>query len=292
MGGSDEVTRGRLYQPSTIREIRRDYDFKFTKSLGQNFLIDGNILNKMIEASEITRDDVVLEIGTGIGTLTQALAESAGQVFAVEIDKELQPILEDTLEEYDNIEILFDNFLDIDLRQEIESRFGQRPIKVVANLPYYVTTPILIKLLNSGINLQSIQIMVQKEMGERMIANPGTKDYGSLSVYVQLRTMAKIVINVPRTCFMPAPKVDSVVVLLKPKELPIWVDTDRMEKIVRAAFSKRRKTVLNALSTYGFICEREEIKNALIHSGIDPGTRAEDITIDQYLSLTNNFPAI
>ncbi len=286
------MTRGRLYHPSTIREINRDYGFKFTKSLGQNFLIDGNILNKMIAESEITKEDVVLEIGTGIGTLTQALAEAAGKVFAVEIDRELEPILADTLEDYDNIEILFANFLDIDLKEEIEKRFGNRSIKVVANLPYYVTTPILIKLLNSGVPIESIQIMVQKEMGERMTSGHGNKDYGSLSVYVQLRTEAEIVIHVPKTCFMPAPKVDSVVVLLKPKELPSWIDTERMEKIVRAAFSKRRKTVLNALSTYGFVCEREEIKRALEASGIDPSRRAEDITINEYLSLANNFPAI
>lgn len=286
------MTKNRLYQPSRLREIIEKHEFEYSKSLGQNFLIDGNILKNMMAVADITSEDLVLEIGTGIGTLTEELALNAGEVLSIEIDRQLKPIIEDTLADYSNVQIIYGNVLDIDLEEEICQRYGDRSIKVVANLPYYVTTPILFKLLNLNLPIESIHIMVQKELGERIVANPGNKDYGSLSVYVQLRTEAKLEFTVPRTCFMPMPKVDSAVVGLYVKELPVGIDPIRMEKIVRAAFSKRRKTVLNALSSYGFIVEKKAIREALIKSNIDPMRRAEDISIEEYLILTANFPAI
>ncbi|MDO5036698.1 MAG: 16S rRNA (adenine(1518)-N(6)/adenine(1519)-N(6))-dimethyltransferase RsmA [Tissierellia bacterium] len=282
----------RLYQPSRVRDLLNTYDFSVKKSLGQNFLIDGNILDKISTATQIGPEDLVLEIGPGLGTLTEEMALKGAQVLAVEVDRTLEPILEETLGGFDRVQVLFQDILKTDIKKEIEDRYGKRPLKVIANLPYYISTPILDHLFKSGLDIEAIYIMVQKELADRIVADSGNKDYGSFSVYVQIRSRARIVTRVPATCFMPKPKVDSAFVELVKKEPPLGLDIDRMEKIVRGAFSKRRKTVLNALSSYGFAIEKEEIQKALALSGIEPSRRAEDIAIEEYILLGQNFPAI
>ncbi|MCD1146753.1 16S rRNA (adenine(1518)-N(6)/adenine(1519)-N(6))-dimethyltransferase RsmA [Peptoniphilus sp. KCTC 25270] len=282
----------RLYSPQKIRQVVQDAGFSFSKSLGQNFLIDGNILRKISQSADLKEGDLVLEIGTGIGTLTEELALSGADVFCVEIDRSLEPILQETLARFENVEILFQDIMKTNLAEEIHSRYGRRPIKVVANLPYYVTTPILMKLFREDLELESIHVMVQKEMGERISAPVGTKSYGSLSVYMQLRSKIERVVNVPRTCFMPQPRVDSIVIAFREIRSNPSIDYDQLERITRAAFSKRRKTVLNALSSYGLSASKEEIAEALEKTGIPLTKRAEQITLDEYIVLGQNFPKL
>lgn len=282
----------RLYSPQVIRQVVEEAGFHFSKSLGQNFLIDGNILRKISQSAEIQEGDLVLEIGSGIGTLTEELALCGAEVFCIEIDQSLGPILEKTLGAYKRVEIFFGDVMKTDIAKEIKARYGERPIKVVANLPYYVTTPILMKLLKEDLDIRSIHVMVQKEMGERIAAAEGSKSYGSLSVYMQVRSRVKKVANVPRTCFMPQPRVDSVVIgFTDIKENP-FIDYDSLEVICRAAFSKRRKTILNSLSTYGLPISKEEIGEALLKTGISPTKRAEQISVEEYIRLGANFPKL
>lgn len=281
-----------LYRPSVLKEVLEKHGFSFTKSLGQNFLIDGNIIDKILSGGEISKEDHILEIGTGVGTLTQQLAIYGKEVFAVEIDRRLEPVLADTLGEFSNVDILFQDVLKTDLERELTSRFGEEKVKVVANLPYYVTTPILGKLLEEPLNLTSITVMVQREVALRMAAKPGTKDYGALSVFIQFYTDPVFVTRVPKTVFIPQPKVDSAVVTLKVKDPEIGVDQKKFFKIVKAAFSKRRKTILNALSTYGFSCDKGEIRRALITSGIPEGARGETLGVKEFIVLSHNFPDI
>ncbi|MDO5301177.1 MAG: 16S rRNA (adenine(1518)-N(6)/adenine(1519)-N(6))-dimethyltransferase RsmA [Tissierellia bacterium] len=281
---------GRLYQPKTIHQLVEEFDFRFTKSLGQNFLIDGNVIRKIADAAQVSQGDAVLEIGAGIGVLTEEMALRGAQVLCVEIDESLRPILKKTLGHYPQVTIHYQDILKVDLRALLEERFGQRPVKVVANLPYYVTTPILRFLLREDYNIQSIHVMVQREMAQRLVATSG-KDYGSISVYMQLRGRIEKVLNVPASCFMPAPRVDSAVLAIVPKFDPL-LDYVQLEKIVRGAFSKRRKTLLNALSTYGLPVEKSQIEAALLKTGIDPKRRAETLSPEDYIRLGANFPKI
>ncbi|MDY3118422.1 MAG: 16S rRNA (adenine(1518)-N(6)/adenine(1519)-N(6))-dimethyltransferase RsmA [Peptoniphilus sp.] len=282
----------RLYSPARIREVQEKWGFRFQKSLGQNFLIDGNIVRAIADSAQVKEGDVVLEIGAGIGTLTEELALRGARVFCVEIDEHLKPILDDTLAPYDAVEIFYKDVLKTDLKKEIEARFGREEVKVVANLPYYVTTPILIHLFDSGLNLASVHVMVQREMAQRMAAASGSKAYGSISVFLQLRGDVDVALSVPRTCFMPQPNVDSAVLSITNFKTDHPENLKRAEAVVRAAFSKRRKTVLNALSTYGFPLEKEQIVRALKETGIDPARRAEAITVEEYRVLAKNFPKV
>ena len=237
----------KLSNPQKTIEVIQKYEFAFQKKFGQNFLIDGHVLDKIIRSANITKDDFVLEIGPGIGTMTQYLAEAAREVAAVEIDKALIPILEDTMSSYDNITVINEDVLKLDIKQLVMERNGGRPVKVVANLPYYITTPIIMGLFESHVPIDSITVMVQKEVAQRMQSGPGSKDYGALSLAVQYYAEPYIVANVPPNCFMPRPKVGSAVIRLTTyKEAPIDVKDERlMFRIIRASFNQRRKTLVN-----------------------------------------------
>ena len=282
----------RLYSPSHVKEVLGRHGFKFSKALGQNFLIDGNIVRKIVSESNITKDDYVLEIGPGMGTLTEELALRAKKVIAVELDRSLLPILDETLGKYDNVEIIYGDILDIDIEKLIEEKCQGQSIKVVANLPYYVTTPIIGKLIEDDLNLESITVMVQKEVADRMASGPGSKVYGSLSVFVNFYCDPEILVRVPKTVFMPQPKIDSSVIKLNlKKELPD-IDRDKFFKVVKAGFSKRRKTVLNALSSYGFNIEKDDIKVALESVNISPSERAENLSVEEFIKISKALPPL
>ena len=269
----------------TIRVIKEN-NFTFRKSYGQNFLIDSHVIDKIIAAAGIDKDTEVLEIGPGIGTLTQYLAEAAGNVVAVEIDDKLIPILEKTLSEYDNVRIIHGDIL----KQDIGSIFEGRPFKIVANLPYYITTPIIMSLLESGVPADSITVMIQKEVADRMKASPGSKDYGALSLAVQYYAAPYLAANVPPNCFMPRPNVGSAVIRLNRLETPPVKTNDPvlMFKIIRAAFNQRRKTLANAVKNYeGLSYSREEVEQALEQMGLDVRVRGEALELSQFAELTN-----
>ena len=282
----------RLYSPKQIREVLDRYGFKFSKGLGQNFLIDGNIVRNIVKGAGITKDDYVLEIGPGMGTLTEELSLRAKKVVAIEIDNRLKPILEETLKPYDNIEIVYGDVLKLPLKDIIDEKCQGGPVKVVANLPYYVTTPIISRLIEEGLPFHSISVMVQKEVADRMVAKPHTKDYGSLTLFVGFYTKAEIILKVPKSVFMPQPKIDSSVIKLTIKEELPDVNKDSYFKLVRAAFSKRRKTLINALSSYGLEVEKEEIRQALIRAGIDENLRGENLDMDDYIKIAKELPNI
>lgn len=276
--------------PQNTIAVLQKYNFNFQKRFGQNFLIDTSVLDRIISAAEITKDDCVLEIGPGIGTMTQYLAENAGQVVAVEIDKNLIPILGDTLSEYDNVTIINDDILKVDISKIVEEKNGGRPIKVVANLPYYITTPIVMGLFESGVPLQSITIMVQKEVADRMQVGPGTKDYGALSLAVQYYAKPEIVANVPPNCFMPRPNVGSAVIrLTRYEKPPVEVkDEHHMFSLIRASFNQRRKTLANGLSNAQELrLSREQVTDALEQMGLNPLVRGEALTLEQFAQLSN-----
>jgi 16S rRNA (adenine1518-N6/adenine1519-N6)-dimethyltransferase len=280
----------RLYSPSQVREVLDRHGFTFSKGLGQNFLIDGNIVRKIVKSADIGKDDYVLEIGPGMGTLTEELALNAKKVIAVEIDERLRPVLAETLDPYDNVEVVYGDVLKLPLREIIEDKCNGQPVKVVANLPYYVTTPIIGRLIEEELPLVSISVMVQKEVADRMVARPHTKDYGSLTLFVGFYTEPQIMMKVPKTVFMPQPKIDSSVIRLNVrKELP---DTNRDSyfKLVRAAFSKRRKILINALSTYGLEADKEELREALKRAAIEETVRGEDLEMDDYVRLARELP--
>nr|WP_062572297.1 16S rRNA (adenine(1518)-N(6)/adenine(1519)-N(6))-dimethyltransferase RsmA [Peptoniphilus sp. DNF00840] len=280
----------RLYKPSKLSEILSKYGFRFTKSLGQNFLIDGNIVRKIADAAEISEDDNILEIGPGVGTMTEELALRAKKVLAVEIDEKLRDLHKETLN-IENVKVIYGDFLELDLEKIAEEEFGDEGFKVVANLPYYVTTPIIEKLLLSKVNLVSITVMVQKEVAKRLAAQPGNKDYGSLSVFINYYTDCKYKFQVPSSVFMPKPNVDSAVVNLKMKERED-LDTDFLFKIVRAAFTTRRKTLLNSFSNSKLPYSKDEIKRALELSVIDEGRRAETLSLEEFIILSVNFKSV
>lgn len=271
-------------------EIIKKYDFAFQKKFGQNFLIDGRVLDKIIAAADIGPEDCVLEIGPGIGTLTSRLAEAAGQVIAVEIDKNLIPILADVLSEYDNITVLNEDILKVDIPALVEERNGGKPIKVVANLPYYITTPIIMGLFESNVPIDNITVMVQKEVAERMQVGPGTKDYGALSLAVQYYAEPYIVANVPQNCFIPRPNVGSAVIrLTRHAKKPVTVKEEQyMFRLIRAAFNQRRKTLQNALHNMPELnLSKEEIVEALKEMGLSETIRGEKLTLEEFARLAD-----
>ncbi len=276
--------------PKNTIEVIQKYGFAFQKKFGQNFLVDTHVLEKIILAAGLTAEDMVLEIGPGIGTMTQYLAENAGRVVAVEIDDNLIPILKDTLKEYDNVTVLNEDILKVDIRALAEEYNGGRPIKVVANLPYYITTPIIMGLFESGVPIDNITVMVQKEVAERMQAGPGTKDYGALSLAVQYYAEPYIVANVPPNCFIPRPNVGSAVIrLTRHKEMPVKVKDEKLLfALIRASFNQRRKTLQNGLNNSPeLFFSKEEIAAAIEKLGLPPAVRGEALTLEQFAALAD-----
>jgi len=276
--------------PQNTIAVLQKYNFNFQKKFGQNFLIDTTVLDRIISSAEITKEDCVLEIGPGIGTMTQYLAESARAVVAVEIDKALIPILEDTLSAYDNVTVINDDILKVDINKIVQERNGGRPIKVVANLPYYITTPIIMGLFESHVPLKSITIMVQKEVADRMQVGPGTKDYGALSLAVQYYAKPQIVANVPPNCFIPRPNVGSAVIrLTRYEEPPVQVkDENLMFALIRASFNQRRKTLVNGLgNAAGLQVSKEQVTRALEQMGLPVTVRGETFTLEQFAALSD-----
>lgn len=279
-----------LGNPQNTIEILQKYNFSFQKKFGQNFLIDTHVLDKIIKAADITKEDMVLEIGPGIGTMTQYLAEAAGKVIAVEIDKNLIPILHDTLSAYDNVQIIHEDVLKLDIRELTERENLGKPIKVVANLPYYITTPIIMGLFESQVPVNSITVMVQKEVADRMQTGPGSKDYGALSLAVQYYASPYIVANVPPNCFMPRPKVGSAVIrLTRHEKPPVEVKDEKlMFQIIRASFNQRRKTLVNSLNNAQQIpFSKEAITEAVESLGKGNGIRGETLTLEEFARLSN-----
>lgn len=279
-----------LGNPTGTIEILKKYGFNFQKKFGQNFLIDSHILEKIVESAQVTKEDCVLEIGPGIGTMTQYLAESAREVIAVEIDKALIPILADTLSPYDNVTVINEDILKVDINRLVEEKNQGRPIKVVANLPYYITTPIIMGLFESHVPLKSITIMVQKEVADRMQVGPGTKDYGALSLAVQYYAKPEVVAYVSPACFIPKPNVGSAVIRLDRYEKPpVAVKSEHfLFAVIRAAFNQRRKTLANSLSHVPELkVSREETTEALEKMGLSPTVRGEALTLSQFAELSN-----
>ena len=281
-----------LGNPKNTIEIIQKYNFAFQKKFGQNFLIDTHVLSKIITAAGVTTDDMVLEIGPGIGTMTQYLAENAGRVVAVEIDSNLIPILEETLKDYDNITVINEDILKLDINKLAQEYNGGRPIKVVANLPYYITTPIIMGLFESGVPIDNITVMVQKEVADRMQVGPGTKDYGALSLAVQYYAEPYIVANVPPNCFIPRPNVGSAVIrLTRHRTPPVEVDDrELMFKLIRASFNQRRKTLVNGLkNSPELVFSKEEIESAVEQLGKGMSVRGEYLTLEEFAFLSNKL---
>ena len=279
-----------LGNPKKTIEVLQKYHFNFQKKFGQNFLINTSILEEIIDAAEITREDFVLEIGPGIGTMTQYLCEAAREVVAVEIDTNLIPILGDTLSAYDNVEVMNADILKVDIAKLADERNGGKPIKVVANLPYYITTPIIMGLFESHVPIDSITIMVQKEVADRMQEGPGSKEYGALSLAVQYYAKPEIVVNVPPSCFMPQPKVGSAVIrLTRHENPPVDVDNEKlMFQVIRASFNQRRKTLANGLNNFGsFSLGKEEIQKSIEELGVPVNIRGEALSLEQFAKLSN-----
>ena len=280
----------KLSNPQKTIEVLQKYNFSFQKKFGQNFLIDPHVLDKIIAAAEITKDDFVLEIGPGIGTLTQYLAEAAREVVAVEIDSTLIPILEDTLSAYDNVSVINEDVLKVDLRKLAEERNSGKPIKVVANLPYYTTTPIIMSLFESHVPLKSLTVMVQTEVALRMQAGPGTKDYGALSLAVQYYASPYLAANVPPNCFMPRPNVGSAVIrLTRFEETPVQVKDEKLLfRLIRASFNQRRKTLQNGLvNSQELDFTKKQVAAAIATLGVSPSVRGEALTLEQFAALAN-----
>lgn len=279
-----------LGNPQNTIAVLQKYNFVFQKKFGQNFLIDTHVLDKIIGSAEITKDDFVLEIGPGIGTMTQYLACAAGKVAAVEIDKALIPILEDTLDGYDNVQVINEDVLKVDIAELAKRENEGKPIKVVANLPYYITTPIIMGLFESHVPIDSITIMVQKEVADRMQEGPGSKEYGALSLAVQYYAKPEIVVNVPPSCFMPQPKVGSAVIrLTRHSEPPVTVKSEKLLfQVIRASFNQRRKTLANGLANYGaFGLPKEELQACIEELGVPVNIRGEALSLEQFAQLSN-----
>lgn len=279
-----------LGNPKNTIEVLQKYNFNFQKKFGQNFLIDTRVLEEIIDAAQITKDDFVLEIGPGIGTMTQYLCEVAREVVAVEIDTNLIPILKDTLSAYNNVEVFNQDILKVDIASLARERNNDRPIKVVANLPYYITTPIIMGLFESHVPIDSITIMVQKEVADRMQEGPGSKEYGALSLAVQYYAKPEIVVNVPPSCFMPQPKVGSAVIrLTRHEQPPVQVDNEKlMFQVIRASFNQRRKTLANGLNNFGsFGLNKEEIQSCIEELGVPVNIRGEALSLEQFAELSN-----
>lgn len=273
----------KLYSPKVVKEIIDLYDFKFKKSLGQNFLIDKNFVDKIIDQADISGENV-LEIGPGIGTITYEMAKTAKKVIAVEIDENLIPILEKNLEEFDNTIIINEDILKVDLKKLVEDQFNGESFKLVSNLPYYITTPIIEMIITSDLPCTDMTIMVQKEVGQRMVASEKDKEYSSLSVFVKFYSDAKLLINLPKSVFMPQPKIDSTILNLRLRLYDENVDKDLLFQLVRAGFNKRRKTILNSLSD---VRDKEELKIAFKEADLKENLRAENLSLDDFIKLTN-----
>lgn len=279
-----------LGNPQNTIEVLQKYNFSFQKKFGQNFLIDTHVLDKIIQSANITEDDMVLEIGPGIGTMTQYLAQAAGKVIAVEIDKNLIPILEDTLSGYDNVRVINEDVLKLDLKKLADEENNGKPVKVVANLPYYITTPIIMGLFKNEVPVESITVMVQKEVADRMQTGPGNKDYGALSLAVQYYADPYIVANVPPNCFMPRPKVGSAVIRLTcHQEKPVQVQDEKlMFNIIRASFNQRRKTLANGLKNAATLdFTKEEVEAAIDALGKGASVRGETLTLEEFARLSD-----
>lgn len=282
----------KLVNPQKTIETIQKYQFAFQKRFGQNFLIDSHVLDKIVNAAGITKEDCVLEIGPGIGTMTQYLAEHAGRVVAVEIDTNLLPILAETLKDYSNVTVINEDILKVDMNQLVKEYNQGRPIKVVANLPYYITTPIIMGLFESNVPIENITVMVQKEVADRMQVGPGSKDYGALSLAVQYYASPYIVANVPPNCFIPRPNVGSAVIrLTRYQEPPVQVkDVKLMFRLIRASFNQRRKTLQNGLNNSPELSFSKEKIAAVIESlGLPPAIRGEALTLEQFAALANAF---
>lgn len=275
----------KLYSPKVVKEIIDFYDFSFKKSLGQNFLIDKNFVDKIVESADIVNQNV-LEIGPGIGTITYEMAKAAKKVVAIEIDQSLMPILDQNLEEFDNAKVINEDILKVDLKNLVEEEFDGESFKVVSNLPYYITTPIIEKLITTGLPCKDMTIMVQKEVAERMVASEKDKEYSSLSVFIKFYTDAKVIVNLPKSVFMPQPKIDSTILNLKLRIYDNNVNQKTLFKLVRAGFNKRRKTILNSMSD---VVSKDELKEAFVNLGIKENLRAENLSIDDYISLANEL---
>ena len=286
------MTRPYLGNPKYTIEVLQKYGFVFQKRFGQNFLIDTHVLDRIIGASEITKDDFVLEIGPGIGTMTQYLAEAAREVTAVEIDDALIPILQDTLKEWDNVSVIHGDILKTDIKKIADEKNQGKPIKVVANLPYYITTPIIMGLFESHVPVESITVMVQKEVADRMQTGPGSKDYGALSLAVQYYANPEIVANVPPNCFMPRPKVGSAVIkLTRHKEMPVEVQDEKlMFRLIRASFNQRRKTLSNSLkNSQELDYTKEQVEQCIQAAGLPKNIRGETLDLGKFAELANAF---
>ena len=283
-----ETMNKRLSSHSATMDLVKRHGFKFTKSLGQNFLIDDNIVDKIVAGAGIGPSDKIIEVGPGIGTLTREMASRAGALMAVEIDKNLIPILADTLGDFENVKIVNEDIIKADIRGLIDENLDGGPVKLVANLPYYITTPIIMRFLEENINVTDIVVMVQKEVAERMNAQPGGKDFGALSVAVQYYCDTEIVAKVPRHLFVPQPNVDSIVIALRvrPERKYKVDDEDLYFKVVKAAFGQRRKTLLNSISSMGNLA-KDQVKEALEEAGIDPKRRGETLSLDEFAILSN-----
>ena len=282
----------KLSNPQVTIQTIKKYEFAFQKKFCQNFLIDDHVITKIINAAEITKDDLVLEIGPGIGTMTQYLAESAGKVIAVEIDKNLIPILGETLAEYDNVTVINEDILKLDINRLVEEENDGKPIKVVANLPYYITTPIIMGLFESHVPLQSITVMVQKEVADRMQVGPGSKDYGALSLAVQYYAKPYIAANVPPNCFIPRPGVGSAVIrLTRYEEPPVMVkDESLMFKLIRASFNQRRKTLQNGIANSPELpYSKAQVEKALEKMGLAANVRGESLTLAEFAKLSDTI---
>ncbi len=279
-----------LAHPSELKTLLGRHGFSFSKSLGQNFLIDENVLNKILNAADLNKDTCALEIGPGAGTLTRKLAENAKQALAIEIDKALIPVLSESLAEFDNATVINQDVMEVDLSAVTKDVFGDAPFCVVANLPYYITTPIIMNLLESNLPVKTMTVMVQKEVADRMVAKPGSKDYGALSVAVQYHTKPKMVCKAEPHCFMPQPKVASAVICLEVLEKPSAevLDEKLFFKVVKSAFGQRRKTLCNALSNSPYLSlEKEKILFALSQMGLDAGIRGERLSVEEFAQLSN-----
>lgn len=277
----------KLYEPSTIKKIREEYGFKFSKSLGQNFLTDKNIIDEIVDGAGIEPEDTVLEIGPGIGVITYEAAQLAKKVIAVEIDKSLLPILAETLSEYDNVKVINEDILKLDINKLIEDE-GMENVKIMGNLPYYITTPIIMKILEEGVKASSITIMMQKEVADRIKAGPGTKAYGALSVAVQYYCTVDKVASVPRSVFVPQPNVDSVVLRLNIRsEKSVKLDNEKLFfDCVKAGFGQRRKTLLNSLQKVNGV-DKNIVMQSLASAGIEESRRAETLTIEEFALIAN-----
>lgn len=275
----------RLYSPKVVKEIIDLYDFNFKKSLGQNFLIDKNFVDKIVDAADI-KDQNVLEIGPGIGTITYEMAKIAKKVVAIEIDQTLIPILKENLSEFENAKVIKQDILKTDLKGLVDSEFNGESFKVVSNLPYYITTPIIEMLITTGLPCDDMTIMVQKEVAERMVASESDKEYSSLSVFIKFYTEAKVIANLPKSVFIPQPKIDSTILNLKLRIYDENVNQDLLFKLIRAGFNKRRKTILNSMSD---VVEKDKLKEAFAKVDLKENLRAENLSIDDFINLTNEL---